>query len=280
MDIYRHVLLENEYHTTGENENFSNIMTNLGFCSLDGSPVQPPNSGNSMPQPPFKWKYDLTNNYYFSGGRDKNVPAHPSCRLNFKDLTQVLAGQTSIAPNSSGFAVNQDLIFIPLKNNGFIYETRMIQTEAQVSSSTSPIIKFVSSPTPKFLVGNSEIVDFAGIEYLIGIPDNTSTKGEFIYLFFRYIHSQVTPNACRFYKNNVINLNYIPNVDTTANLDYVNKNANICTLIPYPYENSFIDGLYLATTIPGDTIEGKFFSFGGRNYLGVYKNLVVELLPN
>jgi hypothetical protein len=60
-------------------------------------------------------------------------------------------------------------------------------------------------------------------------------------------------------------------------LETVDINQNVCTLIRAPHDNSYIDGLYLITTSPMESVDGKVFSFGGRNFLGVCRNLVVEL---
>lgn len=292
MDIYRHKLSSSEYtvfsisgnqRIMNENEHFSNILTNLGFCSLDGTDVIADISGQNGFQEPFRWKYDLSNNYWIEGTRN-NSTGNPVQGLWFTNDAAKTGSQALVNGILTGNFYNnyQSIIFIPLKNNGFILETYRFSgnpDETEANPTLQLIKSRLSSFTPKFFT----VKDYLSttiistytfwVDYLIGIPDNISSTNSFVYLFFNGTQSY-------FFKNKDINLNYIPNVDTSANMDYVNKNANICTLIPYPYENSFIDGLYLATTIPGDTIEGKFFSFGGRNYLGVYKNLVVELLPN
>lgn len=292
MDIYRHKLSSSEYTVfsvsgqqtiMNENEHFSNILTNLGFCSLDGTDVVADINGQNGFQEPFRWKYDLSNNYWIEGVRNNSM-GDPIQGLWFTNDSTKTGSQALVNGILTGnFYHNyQSIIFIPLKNNGFILETYRFSgnpDETEANPTLQLIKSRLSSFTPKFFT----VKDYLSttiisrytfwVDYLIGIPDSTSSTNSFVYLFFNGTQPY-------FFKNKDINLNYIPNVDTSANLDYVNKNANICTLIPYPYENSFIDGLYLATTIPGDTIEGKFFSFGGRNYLGVYKNLVVELLPN
>lgn len=64
-------------------------------------------------------------------------------------------------------------------------------------------------------------------------------------------------------------------------LEYTNVQANNCVLIKYPYEDRFLDGIYICSTAPtAECLEGKFFSFNSRNFLGVHKNLVVELTSN
>lgn len=294
MDIYRHKLSSSEYivftdpqqpTSINENEYFSNILTNLGFCSLDGTDVVADVKGQNGFQEPFRWKYDLSNNYWIEGYRNDSS-AQPIQGLWFTNNAAKTGSQALVNGILTGnFYHNyQSIIFIPLKNNGFILETyRFSGNPDELDDPRYPTVQLIKSRlrsfTPKFFT----VKDYLSttvvstytfwVDYLIGIPDSTSSTNSFVYLFFKGTQPY-------FFKNKDINLNYVPNVDTSVNMDYVNKNANICTLIPYPYENSFIDGLYLATTIPDNDIEGKFFSFGGRNYLGVYKNLVVELLPN
>lgn len=78
--------------------------------------------------------------------------------------------------------------------------------------------------------------------------------------------------------------------------DRTDIKQNTLTLIKAPYHNSFLNNLYIATTIPkkgasvgirgamkplpSTGLDNKFFSFNGRNFYGVYGNLVVELPAN
>ena len=275
MDIYRHkiTLEEFEYNTSSIHcGDFSKILNNLGFCLLDGSDIKTPQAYNYGQI--FKWAKDsipecqmvYTPGGYYSGTHYTNVQ-----QLNVSSFNRSFFTRQSIINDF------MQIIFIPLKNNGFLLEFN------GGSNGNSEL----RSLTPKFRTysyGGYNLDSTLRTTYLIGIPNNLSSINTYFYLFFdnggKYPvgYEDIYPYIG--FKDNEIILTSIPNVDTSVNMDYVNKNANICTLIPYPYENSFIDGLYLATTIPDNDIEGKFFSFGGRNYLGVYKNLVVELLPN
>ena len=62
----------------------------------------------------------------------------------------------------------------------------------------------------------------------------------------------------------------------------IDFNPNICVLSKLPYDNGFIDNMYLMTTCPntkeqGVTLHGDFFSFNGRNFINLFGNLVLEL---
>ena len=71
-------------------------------------------------------------------------------------------------------------------------------------------------------------------------------------------------------------MNAVPFLDNQ--FEYTNYNANNCVLIKMPWEDRFLEGIYICVTSPvNDTLEGKFFSFNGRNFLGIHQNLVVEL---
>lgn len=63
-------------------------------------------------------------------------------------------------------------------------------------------------------------------------------------------------------------------------LESVSVSAGTCILTKVPYQNAYIDGLYYIVVSPQESVDGKFFSFGGRNFLGAGRNLVVELLSN
>ena len=74
---------------------------------------------------------------------------------------------------------------------------------------------------------------------------------------------------------------FIRNINPTYNDPiYTNINANICSMIKFPYDNSYIDGIYLLTTAPQQLEDGTFFSFDGRNFLNAFDNFVVELPPS
>ena len=274
MDIYRHKITieEFEYNTSSAHyEDFSKMLNNLGFCLLDGSDIKIPQSYNYGQI--FKWSKDSIPECqmtYIPGGYNSGIHYTNVQTLGVSSFSHNFLSRASILNNY------MQIIFIPLKNNGFLLEFNGSSIENNELRSLTPKFRTYS-------YGGYNLDSTLRTTYLIGIPNNISSINTYFYLFFdnggKYpIGSDLSPYIG--FKDGEIILTSIPNVDTSANLDYVNKNANICTLIPYPYENSFIDGLYLATTIPDNDIEGKFFSFGGRNYLGVYKNLVVELLPN
>lgn len=278
MDIYRHTLLANEALIAANYDQsiFYNILTNLGFTSLDGKDVPVPENTSTTIN--AKWGKAKTTNYCFS------ISSGSSNQIVTFSL--VYNGSTSDGISRclfNTFITNHiPMIFIPLKNGGFIFETYGYDGLDDGGEQT-----WMQTYSPKFYTGKTlKETPYIGdnnrkyIQYIVAIPDSTSTKGDFIYLYFYgRMESLVLTRESNWFKQGT-KLDYIPNVDTSENLDYVNKNANICTLVPMPIENQFLDGLYLATTIPGDSVDGEFFSFGGRNFLGIYQNLIVELPAN
>ena len=68
---------------------------------------------------------------------------------------------------------------------------------------------------------------------------------------------------------------------------YTDVKNNVCTLIKYPYQDGFLNNLFIISTAPERTrwdvwkntqgLTGKFFSFGGRNFFCPVYNLAVEL---
>ena len=73
------------------------------------------------------------------------------------------------------------------------------------------------------------------------------------------------------------NTNNNPNPPAYNELTYTNVNENVCSMIKMPYDNGYIDGVYLLTTAPQQLEDATFFSFDGRNFLNVFDNYVVEL---
>jgi hypothetical protein len=68
---------------------------------------------------------------------------------------------------------------------------------------------------------------------------------------------------------------------------YTDIRQNICTLIKYPYDNGFTSNLFMTSTVPNSSlispdtdVPTKIFSFGGRNFLYLTFNLVLELPSN
>lgn len=185
MDIYRHKLLEMEYrglYGNNTQENFSNIMTNLGFCSLDGSDVKTPDDKGGSQQP-FKWKYDLSNNYYFSGSRHP-YPTYHTAGLNFTYKNTTIIGGGLAGSNFINGC--QPIIFIPLKNHGFIYEAYKYSGAWGDDFLQSQF----KSLTPKFYTYKDQSSESSynfWVDYLIGIPDNTSTNGN-LFIYFLVVN--------------------------------------------------------------------------------------------
>lgn len=286
MDIYRHNVnnLEFLYEDSAYLGNFAKMLTNLGFTQLDGKDIRIPTSyGDDQA---LKWGVDSTASVYitYRPGAFENTN-----RIAFNLPFGGGAFQSNDKLITSDAIINNNfqVIFIPLKNNGFLLECVGNDRGAYLNN-IAPKFKTYSYQGDALFQRNGGVETSetaTRVTYLIGIPNNFSSTNSYNYLYLDsgQRNSGLSISTIQAYVNIMIDGSLkggIPNVDTSANLDYVNKNKNICTLIPYPYENQFIDGLYLATTIPDETIEGKFFSFEGRNFLGIYQNLIVELPAN
>jgi len=75
---------------------------------------------------------------------------------------------------------------------------------------------------------------------------------------------------------------YFKQAGKGMNYPKMDFNPNVCVLTKYPYDNGFIDNLYMMTTCPnsyeqGQTTQGDFFSFNGRNFINIFGNMVIEL---
>jgi hypothetical protein len=68
----------------------------------------------------------------------------------------------------------------------------------------------------------------------------------------------------------------MPGLDNSLG-QFTDMNRNICVLTKIPYDTRFMDNVYYMTTAPANDMEGKFFSFGGRTFCCVCRNIVVEL---
>lgn len=286
MDIYRHNVnnLEFLYEDSAYLGNFAKMLTNLGFTQLDGKDIRIPTSyGDGQA---LKWGVDSTANVYITY-RPGSFEYTNRIAFNLSFGGGNYQNNDQLITSNAIINNNFQVIFIPLKNNGFLLECVGNDRGAYLNNIAPKFRTYSYQGDALFQRnGGAETSETATrVTCLIGIPNNFSSTNSYNYLYLDsgQRNGGLYISTIQAYVNIMIDGSLkggIPNVDTSANLDYVNKNKNICTLIPYPYENQFIDGLYLATTIPDETIEGKFFSFEGRNFLGIYQNLIVELPAN
>lgn len=296
MEFYRHTIHnQTEINDDLMSKSF-NQLSSFGFCKRDGSELiyNAQIDGPSDQNPEllrFKWKFDSTNyvwfqNYYFG---------HTSSHT---DYSFGLNGPVNFIQN---FAHDYTTtIFIPLKNNNFIIQ--------QYAPRNKNII------TPPFLnskkITNSELIPSGGSQWeeytysrtVLSFINNSNFTKQYCYLLLLgrcdTYHSVQNPALMPAFNLRsdifqtskglctLLNTEIIPPTDTSfkrADIiyhNYNNVNQGVCTLARIPCDDIFLDGLYLCTTYPCDQIEGKVFSFNGRNFLGVYENLVVELPAN
>ena len=174
---------------------------------------------------------------------------------------------------------NLQFTFIPLINNGFIL--------------TSLSANF--NPTPPILSWHEgRTISNTGYSFLIGFKTNIYKQNPYSYIISTMDGSRdidVLLNLGTYttkdsYGNNrwSINSKSIPlntYIDDTQNLQYTDVNNHICTLVKMPVFSTYLDNVFICTTSPFvDGVEGKTFSFEGRNFIGMYNNLVLELPRN
>lgn len=299
MNFYRH-RLEDAVGT-----DFSNIMpANLdswGFCLVDNNPITSVNDfvGGTQSTRCFKWKYDLTSTQ--------------------NDLYHVLKSDTIATPgffiynghtNAMRIVNANTFFFIPLKNKGFI-----LRSELSDTLSLTPI--FHSSKY--YLQKGWNYSESYPMNTIVGLFNNNLSNLMIYLQIGQYVPKalldpetlipyQIFDSTVTGYPNHRFDLmvghnlikfpNFIEDFhcygigDTSHNPNYIateynftenkytNTIKNVCTLIRAPYENQYLDNLYIVTTKPCNSIDGKVFSFDGRNFLGIYDNLAVELPAN
>ena len=211
-----------------------------------------------------------------------------------------------------------NMFFIPLKNNGFIFKQEastpintslnnfiaMYGFPLQLTTYYKQINPFLwdlfsyrrvaSTTSGTGRISNSTVIGFFNnitnkMNYILltihdGSPYRSTSGGGWqnrlntIYTYWDNKDSAI--------------LDFIPYLDETG--EYTDVKENICTLIKYPYETGALSNLYIISTSPqrrkcsfvdedgndGNGLDGKFFSFNGRNFYGLYNNLAVELPSN
>lgn len=182
----------------------------------------------------------------------------------------IIGTTTTQESSGSSYSFLQSIIMVPLINGGFLYNYYYIPYGSSID------------PTPKLnIMGGTEYKGRETRRTIIGLPStiNSNLKN---YLYFGLANCRSDSGSSEnkyfltdYQQNRAIN--NIPFVSASGET-YVDTNSNICTLIKMPYDNGYLDNVYLLATAPGElTTEGSFFSFSGRNFINVYKNLVLEL---
>lgn len=276
-----------------DNDRTTNIGTDdlflffkkIGFNYLDGAELNENRGFES-----FGWKYDTLKYYYFSYDHGSYY-SHIwyDWKLNGWNDWNLMAHETY---GSSW----EGLFFIPLKNQGFLINSY------QDGSFISPTTRLYTPNTYPYDGGTG----MYKVNSFIGVFNNLENKYAYLRIRRRantypYTYDNIhTDNAYidfpygRRATAQTYRLINISDTDGTK----VNVKQNICTMIKVPYDNNFLSNLFLITTAPqqgrvyadrngwdyypcdSTGLENKFFSFGGRNFYGIYANLAVELPTN
>ena len=177
---------------------------------------------------------------------------------------------------------NLQFTFIPLINNGFI----LISIAYSSFNPTPPILSWHE--------GRS--LSNVGYSFLIGFKTNIYKQNPYSYIIStmdEWRDSDISLNLGTYttkdsYGNGNNRWSIAPKsiplntyIDNTQNLQYTDVNSHICTLVKMPVFSTYLDNVFICTTSPfADGVEGKTFSFEGRNFIGMYNNLVLELPRN
>ena len=286
MDFYRQSAYT--YLTDDDVNIFRNHLSEFGFVNLDGTDLSTVSTNDK-----FRWRYDTSGETFF---QDRLITAYNrNATITFY---QIEAYYDMIGGNvDNSIFPYRSFIFIPLKNHNFILQlyltSNLIITPpfltCKSSQSILPYDTFRNttkgSSITSFYVPNYN--NFGYIRNIFMRSDSNITLPDISWFgchigakYFSNSYNPTSPATTGIF--NYVNLiNHYPQQHPIQNERiYNNVNQGVCTLARVPYENTFLDGLYLCTTYPEDEIEGKFFSFNGRNFLGIYENLVVELPEN
>ena len=197
------------------------------------------------------------------------------------------------------YPITTELFFIPLKDGGFIINTKIIDYTGSSAyrEYTNPTIPFKIMPRNK-QEGNSQILgintsvnESVWYQTLIGIPPvNKSAINNYIYIISSYNYGTYYSQYCTqqhiynetstwttdttpifdFQKANLstssvfkMHKQYNRQDDLKYNKEYMNFIPNVCILSKVPYDNGFIDNIYYMTTCPTASISDD-------NYRGIF----------
>lgn len=171
-----------------------------------------------------------------------------------------------------------ELIFIPLKNNGFFLTNR---TPKYTYHSGNYYNDFNPSP-PLGIDSLMQYLDGQDVvpSFLTGIaPTQSSIINNYIYFFGGGVPvNDYYTRTIDTQKGGIFDPTQVYG-DTASSMVRTNINENICTLMQMPYNSYFLDNIFLMSTAPQQLKDCSFFSFGGRNFFNIIDNIVVEL-PN
>lgn len=207
-----------------------------------------------------------------------------------------------------------NMFFIPLKNNGFFYNREAISPYDNAGNyHGGTLVGCPEKLTLTYKQLSPYLWDLYSYRRIANTYSSQAAQSSFCSVigFFNNITNKmnyitlVVPDTTSVPLNAGVKTIYIhwdhkdgaistsiPYMDSTG--EYTDVKENICTLIKYPYDDGALSNLFLISTCPqrkkrsfmneiaNDAcgLEGKFFSFNGRNFYGFYNNLAVELPSN
>ena len=314
MEIFRHYYTETELNT---NNFFKQHMNNFGFCNLDGSKINYSFSyDNDNIATSMRYKLDTKKQTYLYYNMNRSGKFSNYYWVHeLSDIGARLSNGSIYYPtyrnalHSSGSTSPATVIFLPLKNNGFLLNIRSLTYQytnwtPNPSSSSNDIRDkgfLINTPTPSLNVkiyGQNSMYNYTngctvGVFNFIGLPPCKSNLN-WTYIIYTSASFDAWGNSNYNYKyidfgdGKVLDLPFVSRYIRSLNSPtpayneptYSNINENICSMIKLPYDNGYIDGVYLLTTAPQQLEDATFFSFDGRNFLNVFDNYVLELPPS
>lgn len=307
MEIFRHYYTGADLNTLCFHNQHLN---NFGFCNLDGSKIDYDwLAGTSLN---FRYKLDSKKQTYLHQDVptwDSNIWDRTLDRIGFhKSDGETLYGAASGTNGVGGLQTGAaTVLFLPLKNNGFLLN---IRSEVMygfghyniTSSNANDQRDYnfnVSTSTPSLntkVYSTNEIgywgTCYPGVLNFIGIPP---CKGNLNWTYIFYSISTYTNSGNGGIYNHIIDFGDGKVIDMPFKSNFIkerggptayneptysNINENTCSMIKLPYDNGYIDGVYLLTTAPQQLEDATFFSFDGRNFLNAFDNYVFELPPS
>lgn len=272
-------------------------LKNSGFVYLDGSEINV-NDGTK----PLRYKYDNLTDIQFKF-RHNNQVSGLKFYTNYGNDGQGWAFGTDY--NSSDYSTYWGF-FIPLKNQGLIiigYNLLECVLGTTNYIPTPPL--FNPTSTSRATTGRTRN-DGNVASSLICFYNNIDNLFNYINIGVHgldWLGDYTGPDVKSMYLHNGRTFDLTNSlVDSSSAGTQVDVKQNICTMIKYPYLNGFLSNLFIITTSPNkgaiykantdsrkyeyfrdndaNYLDGKFFSFNGRNFYGIYSNLAVELPAN
>ena len=253
-------------------------LNKLGFNQLDGTAYDT-SGGFYNKMITLHWKKDK--NYTIPTTSVKTNCPYPVI-YNSGAQGFYLSSPSSVLPDRPDYLFTSisnidaflNIIFIPLVNNGFCLLS-LLGPEWIKNKPTLPIYSINETYY-------NDRDDYLRVDCLIGLKTNlTNNPYSYITCYTRTAFGSVYKGPYFWPGDGSTTPLSIPGVDESEHQDTVSYNTNVCTLTKMPYNSTYINGAYLCTTSPfADGVSGKIFSFGGRTFMGIYNNLVLELPSN